>query len=133
MVHTRAHTLSNGSVVLDPNLSVFAKVAVQTAPLTSRLQCVSPVSRALPLVPFEDTACDIFEPHVTGSLHAHVFPKMLRIPRLKIFAENFWFWSQNQFFFQKIPYVAIFFCFWSVGWLAVIWYYFQACMSPKKQ
>jgi len=117
MAHTRAHTLSSESIVLDPTLSVFAKVAVKTPPLTTRLQCVSPVS-SLPLVPFEDTACDMFEPRVMGSLHAHAFPKMLRIPRLKIFAENFWFWSQNQFFSKKSHTLRFSFVFGRlVGWL----------------
>ena len=54
--------------------------------------------------------------------------KRVFIPRLKKFAENFWFWSKIDFFPLKIQYVAIFYCLgclgWLVGWLDVIWYDF---------
>jgi len=60
--HTHMCThLPNGSIVFDLVLSVFAKVAVKIPPLKIPLQCLSPVSRASP---FEDIACDMFEPRV---------------------------------------------------------------------
>ena len=56
----------NGSVVLDTTLSASVKVAAKQLPWQhySGPECVSPVSRAFPLVAFEDIACDMFEPRV---------------------------------------------------------------------
>jgi len=49
------------------------KVAVKIPPSTTPLQCVSPVSRAFPLVAFEDIACDMFEPYVRTTWLVHWF------------------------------------------------------------
>jgi len=71
--HKHAHTLTNGSVVLDPTVSVLAKVTVNFPSLPTPLQCLSPVSTALPLATFKDIVpmiCSntVSEPHDYSAL-----------------------------------------------------------------